>query len=63
MKLFVITSDTRSNVFVKAETTEEVVRNFIVGYDDPSFRVTEVTMELLMAITPDEFSISEETGF
>lgn len=72
MKLFVLTSNIQPDIFIKADNMEEALTRFGTGFDratfegyinHPSFKVRQVTMVLLMNLTPEEFQINEDTSF
>lgn len=65
MKLFVITTDMSPDFFYKAHNQEESVAMFCKGLTDPesftehySFKVRELTLDLLMELAPSEFCIT-----
>ncbi len=68
-KLFVVTSNECPSTFVKAKSKEEARYKFIDGLinreicNGLTFLIREVTMELLMELTPDQFLIEKDTSF
>lgn len=70
MKLFVFTSDIQPSYFVKAKNEQEAFEKFDKGWTNnqqrekhPTFQCREVTMDVLMSITPGEFLINEDTSW
>lgn len=70
--MYLVTTVRSPKVIIKAESPEQATEKFRVGMsestadsytNDPSYKVQPLTLELLDSITPEEFSINEDTSF
>ena len=66
MKLFMVYSPNRPNVYIKADTDTQAREKYLMGFSkdaDPVTTIEEVTMELLMKLAPEEFLLNSDTSF